>query len=577
MQPHYLLKHITASSIRASVALIFTGLLGHPLLSDYAFTRSLDRLLGNEPSLPFNCAWGDYDNDGWVDLFVGDGPDVPNSLYHNNGDGTLSRVTEGEIVFGESSTADSTVWADYDNDGNIDLFVSYFAGRHGALTDPDIIRDRFYRNNGDGSFTRITEGAWVNDNGDAYGSGAAWADIDNDGFVDLFVGNALDQGNFLYLNNGEGTMTDIGGDTTMPYFETHGATWSDSDNDGDQDLLIVGQGVPQFRNKGDGTFDRVSTGDLPNIPGDDYLYDFGIAAGDYDNDGDMDLALASFLRNRIYRNDGTGDFTELLDGVIDVEDSIQSYSTAWVDYDNDGYLDLFFANFNDASTPHLTETDNFLYHNDGDGTFTAVMEGEIVTSGGINFSAAWADFDNDGDMDLVMGNGTIWPEVTQPFLTDFFVNQGGANHWILLNLVGTDSNRSAIGAKVRIESNTDGKSLKQMREVSGGSGAGSQNDLRVHFGLGEATVVDLLRIEWPSGLVQEFRDVTADRIITITEGLQWGGYPLSSLDGDVDTGNWLGWLNINPASYLWSYSLNGWIYMEEPAAEAVGAWAYFYK
>jgi hypothetical protein len=209
--------------------------------------------------------------------------------------------------------------------------------------------------------------------------------------------------------------------------------------------------------------------------------------------------------NRLYRNDGPNGFVRITEGPI-VNDGGSSIGAAWGDYDNDGYLDLFVSN--------TAGVNNCLYHNEGDGTFSKVTAGAVVNDGGWCWGCAWADYDNDGDLDLFVANGGYSPSGESCFL---YRNDGGTNNWIHVRLVGTVSNRSAIGAKVRVKATIQGKTFWQLREISGGSGYCSQNDLRAHFGLGNATNVEVMRIEWPSGIVQELRDLPAKQILTVTE------------------------------------------------------------
>jgi len=468
------------------------------------FTRIQNGDIASDVGNSFGCAWGDYDQDGNGDLIVGSGFGQTNRLYHNNGNGSFARITTGKIV-NEPADADAVVWGDYDNDGDLDLFVSNF------MTPAN---DFFYRNEGDGTFVKIIQGPWVNDS--SPGVGAAWADYDADGFLDLYVANTQGQNDFLYHNNGNATMTRI---TTGPIPSSSGwstgCAWADYDGDGNLDLLVansapsgqLGENEFQFHNNGNGTFTRITTGPAVNDGG----HSDGVAWGDYDNDGDLDLFVGDGLgeNNRLYRNDGPNGFVRITDGAI-VNDGGNSISAAWGDYDNDGYLDLFVAN-------DLGEN-NFLYHNEGEGTFSKVVDGPVVNDGGASWGCAWADFDNDGDLDLFVANGGADAATPPPAEPSFlYRNDGGTNSWFLVRLTGIASNRSAIGAKVRVLATIGGKSFWQLREVSGGGGWCSQNDLRAHFGLGDASQVDLLRIEWPSGIVQELTNVAPNQVLTITE------------------------------------------------------------
>lgn len=472
-----------------------------------SFTRILEGDIAKDAGTSVGCAWGDFDNDGYPDLFVANAVGSTNRLYHNNGNGSFTRILTGKIV-NELADSDCPVWGDYDNDGDLDLLVTNY--------DPP--RDFFYRNDGNGNFTKITQGAWVTDSG--AGVGATWGDYDNDGFLDLFVANSQDQNNFLYRNNGDGTMTKT---TNRPVTTSggmsHGCTWADYDGDGDLDLFVAGghdQNERQFRNDGNGVFARITMGAPVTAGGDDN----GVAFADYDNDGDLDLLVTGFRSsgNRLYRNEGTDGFVGVTEGPLAATRGA-SQNPAWGDYDNDGHLDLFIANSceRDASNGES----NFLFHNEGDGTFTRVTEGAVVSDRGRSWGCAWADYDNDGDLDLFVANG-LWTSSPLPPEPGFlYRNDSGTNHWLMLRLLGTASNRSAVGAKVRVLATIRGKTFWQLREVSGGSGYCSQNDLRVHFGLGDATAVETIRIEWSSGIVQELGNLPADQFLTVTEQ-QWG-------------------------------------------------------
>ena len=493
-----------------SLVLILPGALC-PATAQVTFTRVLEGDLATDTGYFIGCAWGDYDQDGNVDLFVCSSVSsgsVTNRLYRNNGNGTFTRITRGTPV-NERADAGAAVWGDFDSDGDLDLFVSNWASP---------ARDFFYRNEGDGTFTKITQGAWVTDSG--AGIGAAWADYDNDGYLDLYVVNSNNQDDFLYHNNHDGTVTRI---TTGPIYTSGGGSigcaWADYDGDGDLDLLVANSGPSQsvlqkdvlFRNDGNGVFTRILTGAPVAVGG----HSVGVSWGDYDNDGDLDLFVTDvFDNNRLYRNDGPNGFVRITEGAI-VNDGGNSVGAAWGDYDNDGYLDLFIA----RTRADYTAENNLLYHNEGDGTFSKVTTGAVMNDVARSFGCAWADFDNDGDLDLFVANGGSMG-LSSPEPGFLYRNDGGANNWIHVRLVGTVSNRSAIGAKVRVKATIKGKTFWQLREISGGSGYCSQNDLRAHFGLGNATNVEVLRIEWPSGIVQELRDVPAQQTLTVTEPIR---------------------------------------------------------
>ena len=457
------------------------------------FTPITEGAVVNDTGNFADLSWGDYDNDGFVDVYVtNQAADSPNNLYHNNGDGSFTRISEG-IVATDRFGAMSPAWADQDNDGNLDLFV---CSEYGV--------DVFYRNQGDGTFTKETEGAWVNTEGS--GNITAWGDYDNDGFVDLYVANfgtPVHEANFLYHNRGDGTMKVIKNVTNALTGASHGILWTDYDNDGDVDLFVGGQEQLQFRNEDEGTFTWVSPamGGMPRSLED---VDVGFNSGDYDNDGDLDIIYTTWKpkppSTLLYRNEGGSRFVDSTHALPSAG-AIRAMGSSWGDYDNDGYLDLFITN---------RMGNNVLYHNEGNGTFRLVTDSPLAKEGNLSTGASWVDFDNDGDLDLMVANG-IWSDFSQS--CEFYRNEGSPNNWILLNLIGTVSNRSAIGAKVRALANIRGKRVAQLREVSGGH----SSDLRVHFGLGDAKTIDTIRVEWPSGIVQELKDVATNKFLTIRE------------------------------------------------------------
>lgn len=457
---------------------------------------------GSDVGYGFGVAWGDYDNDGFIDLFVpqstpGNGS-ASHFLYHNNTNGTFSRVTNGPVA-AVVSAGRGAAWGDYDNDGYLDLVLVNF-------NQPNYL----FHNNGDGSFAAVPNAAVVSDLADSYG--VTWVDYDNDGYLDLF--RAAGTGpRRLYHNNHDGTLTRITQGTflTVPGFFT-GVAWGDYNNDGRPDLFLPqdkepsGQPSYLYRNDGGGTFTRVAAGIV------DGNFNSSVAAwGDYDNDGDLDLFVSCNIAgsvgasrpNLFYRNDGNDTFTILTSLPANDPENQGGASVGcnWGDYDNDGYLDLFVAN--------RAGQNDFLYHNNGDGTFTKVLGSIAVNDGGDTRAAAWGDYDNDGFLDLFVESvaGTNF----------LYHNNTNDNHWLKFRLIGTLSNRAAIGAKVRVRATINGQSFWQMREVSGGDGRTGQNSLHVHVGLGNATNADLVRIEWPSGTVQELSNVASKQFLTMTE------------------------------------------------------------
>lgn len=460
-------------------------------------------------------AWGDYDNDGFIDLFVPQtGPDGSGSasqfLYHNNTNGTFSRVTNGPVAAVVSSGR-GAAWGDYDNDGYLDLAL-------GNGNQPNYL----FHNNGDGSFAAVPSS--FSSDIIVEPRSVTWVDYDNDGYVDLFRSAKLNEPLRLYRSNRDGTFTQI----TQGAFLTApggflGVAWGDYNNDGRPDLFLPQASEPSglpsylYRNDGGGTFTRVGAGVL-----DGNFNSWAAAWGDYDNDGDLDLfASCAFAPgtvsrpNLFYRNNGDGTFTSLTSlPANDPEyQGGASHGCNWGDYDNDGWLDLFVANRGGQN--------EFLYHNNGDGTFTKVLDSIAVNDGGDSRGTAWGDYDNDGFLDLfVSNNGGA---------NSLYHNSTNDNHWLKFRLIGTQSNRAAIGAKVRVRATINGQSFWQMREVPGGDGYAGQNSLHVHVGLGNATNADLVRIEWPSGTVQELPNVAAQQFLTVTEP---GGEPRLAVTRD---------------------------------------------
>lgn len=448
---------------------------------DPSFTKITTGAIATDGGDSSGCAWGDFDGDGFPDLFVGNGGSK-NFLYRNNGDGTFTKLTNAAPAR-DSGYGGS--WADFDNDGLLDLFVANLGS------------NSLYRNNGDGTFTKVTPFAGATGSNSWSGS---WGDYDRDGWIDLFISNGAGNSNALLHNSGDGTFTKV---TLQRIVRdggvTIGAAWQDYDNDGWPDLYAANNGGVSFlyHNLREGTFERVFGQRIATDSQSAIVPDWG----DYDNDGWPDLAVGVLGKNMIYRNLADGTFARLTNGPA-VLDAQNSEIVQWIDYDNDGYLDLFSANAGGQN--------NTLYHNSGDGTFTKVTTGSIVNDGGNSAGCAWADYDNDGFLDLFVAN---WQGSRPNFL---YRNNGNTNHWVKVNCIGGASNRSGIGAKVRAYTRIRGKVIGQLREISGGTGFGQTTPL-AHFGLGDATNVEKLRIEWPSGIVQEFSNLEANRVLNAIE------------------------------------------------------------
>jgi hypothetical protein len=481
---------------------------------DPTFTKITTGSIVNDGGDSNGCAWGDYDDDGFIDLFVAnwntdlDGRDF---LYHNNGDGTFTRITVGPEV-NDVGAHCAASWVDFDNDGHLDLLVCKFD-----------LPNTLYRNNGDGSFTQANNLLARQAQRSAAG---VWGDFDNDGWLDLFIANVSDgpgmlaQPNILYQSDGNGDFKPISfGTKPIGEGDSFAAAWGDFDNDGYLDLIVSQGGAYGdehallYHNNRDGTFAPL-TNSVVHASG---LPHEGCAWGDFNNDGWLDLYVGNFYgsNNCLFLNNGDGTFSQITNSVV-THDGGYTKNVTWVDYDNDGWLDLFMAHtgpYRHAGQVSLGEESSFLYHNNGDGTFTKVTSGSLVNDLGNFCGSAWGDYDNDGFLDLFVANGFVVFSRNNLL----YHNNGNSNAWVNFRLIGTLSNRSAIGAKVRLKATIHGRTFWQMREISGGSGFGSQNDIRANFGLGDATNVDLVRIEWPSGVVQTLTNVRPRQFLTVFE------------------------------------------------------------
>ncbi len=440
------------------------------------------------------ASWGDYNGDGNVDLFITTHDlDSPNELFRNNGDGSFTKVTAGPIATDKASSLAAS-WADYDNDQDLDLVVANNIGSPNFL----------YRNEGGGNFIRIQNDPIVNDYG--YAHGVSWVDYDKDGHLDLFVASFFaTQFNSLYHNNGDGTFTksEANSVTKEASFSTCGV-WADYNNDGLIDLFVAntyGENNSLYENKGNGNFLKINSGAIVNDGG----HSVGGSWADYDNDGDLDLFVANAAdeNNFLYRNNGNGSFTKITSGII-VNDKGHSHGSSWADYDNDGWIDLFVANDQNQ--------DNALYKNNKDGTFTKV-ENAISQSGGMSFGAAWADYDNDGGVDLFVANRSD----NENFLYQNV--KGACQGKSCITLVGTNSNQSAIGAKIYLTATVYGQSITQMREITAqsGGGIGGQNEMKAIIGVGDAGIIDEIKVVWPSGYEQILTNQMVDDCLVITE------------------------------------------------------------
>jgi enediyne biosynthesis protein E4 len=498
-------------------AVLTTNTIAQPVLVA-PFTRITKSVFDENSARSMVAAWGDYDNDGWLDLFVGNnqGAGATHWLFRNNTNGTFTKVTSNPVTTDPAADPYGASWADYDNDGWLDLVV---VSHIPTAPQPN----RLYRNLGGGLFARTTVadvGSFATDAARTFS--VTWADYDNDGYLDCFVANG-DPGvrvpSFLYHNERNGSFTklpDANNPTVTAAVKSAIGSWSDFDNDGDMDLFIPQfetEGNLLFRNDGLGQFVEVALASGLN----DRANSVGAAWGDYDNDGDLDLFVNNVqffgpvTPNFFYRNNGDGTFERITAGEL-AEDMDHFVTCAWVDYDNDGWLDLFLT-VTAQETPTTGGVNMRLYRNQGDGIFVKVTQGRLVTDEGYTGGASWGDYNNDGFPDVFVSFGTLF--TPQP--SALYHNNGNSNSWIKIKCVGTMSNRSAIGTKIRALANIDGTNRWQMRQIVGSEGWLSFNSLDVVIGFGNATNIDTLRIEWPSGIVQEFHNVGVKQSLTIVE------------------------------------------------------------
>ena len=478
-------------------------------------------------------AWGDYDNDGWLDLYVTGNLD-DNVLYHNNQDGSFRVAEISPSVSLPEATSGGAVWADYDNDGWRDLYVL----NHGA--------NALFHNDGGIGFTDVTEIAGVGDTGK--GTTAAWGDYDNDGYLDLYVTNwscfpGCDPLNFnlhrdrLYRNSGDGTFNDR--TDALVYEKTLGsgfaASFMDFDNDGDLDIYVVNDqkrnpiGNVLWRNDGAGCKGWCWTDVSAETGTDHTLYGMGLAVGDYDNDSDLDFFFSNMGNSMaLLQNQGDSTFVDQAEAAgVDLRSgtNIAGWGTCFLDYDNDGWLDLYLATTKFVQLDPLYVNKgltfiypNVLFQNNGNGSFTDVGSTSWREVARPSMGVACADYDNDGWLDFVVGN---WNRGYRLYHNEGLT--GAGNHWLTVRLVGAGPvNRDAVGARVYVATN-DGRT--QMQEVKSGSSLGAGNDTALHFGLGAATAEELT-VVWPNGLTRSLSNVPADQIWRVGYPAEVSGLPL---------------------------------------------------
>jgi len=459
-----------------------------------------------------SASWIDVDYDGDDDLYVLNGfgqmvegqPPQPDRLYLNRGDGTFEEAPDHPLVR-DTTYSGSAVWADYDNDGDTDVFV---ADQRGA-------DNRLYRNDGGGSFVRVEDSPVTSDGGRSFS--AAWVDVDADGWVDLYVSNgrsgAEGEADFLYRNRGDGSFERVRGPRFLSEpLASGGPTWGDYDGDGDPDLFLPVDAPNDsrlLRNDGDWTFTEVTAeAGLANQPMPAFPRTSVARWVDYDNDLDLDLFVGSpggFL-DLLFRNDG-GRFRRVEAGRLGLDGTYVS-DAVWTDVDSDGDPDLVVATWGSASV---------LYRNDGPGGFHPVDAGEFGDVVAFGSSVSAGDADGDGDRDLYLTQWPINPTGGAPNL--LYRNEGAEGNWVEIELRGTTSNGSGIGAEIVVEAEIDGRALRQLRQVTARTSWRSAGSTVRHFGLAGAERIDALEVRWPSGGTQRVEGpLEANRRYTVVEG-----------------------------------------------------------
>ena len=510
------------------------------------------------------AAFYDYDHDGWLDIFLVNGssldPKVRDSqpasyLFHNNRDGTFTDVTK-KAGLTHSGWGQACCVGDYDNDGFDDLFVTYWG------------QNVLYRNNGDGTFTNVSEKAGVAGSGTCWGAGCCFLDYDRDGHLDLFVASYVNfdpakaprpgqsaycryndipvpcgpQGfaggtNILYRNRGDGTFADVSessgvsrprGPGTMVFVGSNwqatgsygmGAASADFDNDGWPDIYVACDSAPSllYRNNHDGTFREIAVPagcalDENGVA----LSGMGVGVGDYDADGWLDIVRTNFSEQvtSLYRNFGGGFGDASVRAGLGAIRKYVGFGVDFFDFDNDGWKDIFIANGHvyaqiAGRKLHVTyRQPKVLYRNLGNGKFQDVSAtaGDAIRAENLGRGCAFGDFDNDGDVDVIVNNLDGPPTLLR--------NDGGnRRNGIVIKCLGTRSNRSGIGTRVKVTSGAH----SQIDEVRSGSSYYSQSDFRLHFGLGDATTADSVELSWPSGVKETFRDLPAGHLFVIQE------------------------------------------------------------
>jgi enediyne biosynthesis protein E4 len=501
-------------------------------------------------------AFYDYDNDGWLDIFFVNGwrlegfpkgQEPVSRLFKNNRDGTFTDVTLAAGV-AHSGWGQGCCIGDYDNDGNEDLFVTYFG------------KNVLYHNNGNGTFTDVSEKSGIATDGKRWNSGCAFLDYDRDGKLDLFVANYIDMDlatapvpesgpclykglmvacgppgliggkNILFHNNGDGTFSDVSesaGILSANGTYGLGVLTGDFDNDGWPDIYVANDSTASalYQNKKNGKFTDIAmeAGCALSADGKPQA-GMGVSAADYDMDGNLDIVKTNFAGDTpsLYHNLGGATFEDTtFPAGLGKHTQYLGWGCGFFDFDNDGWPDILLCNGHVYPEVEQLTTEagyaqrKLLYHNLRNGKFedVSLAAGPGISAPSASRGCAFGDFDNDGDLDFVVNCVNAPPQLIR-------CDSANKNNWIKVRTIGTKSNRSGIGARISCVTKLSGqeKPHRQIDEVRSGGGYYSQNDLRVHFGIGEAQKVDLLEIRWPSGQVDALKDLKPNRLYYASEG-----------------------------------------------------------
>jgi hypothetical protein len=501
-------------------------------------------------------AFYDYDNDGWLDIFLVNGRQLQpatlgqepiSHLFKNNRDGTFTDVT-AQAGVGRHGWGQGVCIGDYDNDGFEDLFVTYFG------------KNILYHNNGNGTFTDVSEKAGVATSGKRWNSGCAFVDYDRDGKLDLFVANYIDMDlatapvpesgpcnykgvlvacgppgliggkNILFHNNGDGTFRDVSESSGILQANgTYGlgVLTADFDNDGWPDIYVANDSTASalYQNKKNGKFEDIAmeSGCALSADGKPQA-GMGVSAADYDLDGNLDIVKTNFAGDTpsLYRNLGGANFEDTtFPAGLGKHTQFLGWGCGFFDFDNDGWPDILICNGHVYPEVEQLRTEagypqrKLLYRNLRNGKFEDIsfQVGPGISVPVAARGCAFGDFDNDGDIDFVVNTVNDFPQLIRCDTTL-------KHNWIKIRTIGTKSNRSGIGARLKCVTHVPGeeKPHQQIDEVRSGGGYYSQNDLRIHFGLGQAEKVDLLEIRWPSGAVDSLKDLKPNQLYFVTEG-----------------------------------------------------------